>query len=348
MEKKFTVILICICMCIILISCKESDSKSDREIVINSRVNCTITVPKSDENREIEVFWQASFYQLYVNKEMYQALDGRLFTYTVGETAELTGENVELLNGSTVYITLYDMSELADEYYYSSLANAYYQGYMGENKLADSDLTEKITDIVGKYVDNARVVAVNFVADGFCFDKNVKVESLYIPELDFNFSMVNLSVDTVEIPDDVEVSDEIIDSSSFGGMFADSHIAKYNFLPINGTATEDIAKIWVESANTCCEVITEENHTKYEATDVIYGSIYTEQKETDYKKGSTVGLEYTYAFEDNLVDNSDTTIASLIVKTELADGRQVWSFVYQPSVILGEYLFLDVVDEEIE
>lgn len=347
MKKIFTFILICICIMLAGCNNKDNDTSSGKELVINSKVNCTITVPKSDENREIEVLWQVSFYQTYANKEMYQALDDRVFTYTVGEDAELIGENVELLNGAIVYISQFNMSELADEYYYSNLANAYYQVYMGGNEPVDSKLQEEIKDIVAKYVDNTKVVSANLVVGG-TFEKDVKVESLYIPELEFNFPIENLSIETVEIPDDVEISDEIIDSSSGGGMYADSHIAKYNFLPINGTAMEDINRISVESANSYCEVLTEENYKKYEETDVIYGSIYTKQKETDYKKGSNIGLEYTYAFEDSIVDNSDTTIASLIVKTELADGRQVWSFVYQPSVILGEYLFLDVVDEEIE
>ncbi len=344
---KKIVTFICIGMCMLLAGCRESDTKTDREIVINSKVNCTITVPKSDENRDIEVFWQTMFYQTYVNKDMYPALDDIQLEYTVGENAELTGENVDLLNGAIVYITQTDMSELADEYYYSRLANAYYQGYMGGTELVDSALLEKITDIVEQYVDNAKVVSVHLVVDA-CFDKNVRVESLHIPELGFDFRMDNLSIETIEIPDDVEISDEIIDLASFDRIYADSHIAKYNYISIDGTATEDIKTISVESANSCCEVITEENHTRYEEEDVLYGSIYTKQKETDYKKDSTVALEYTYAFENGLVDNSDTTMASLIVKTDLADGRQVWSFVYQPSFVQGEYLFLDVVDEEIE
>ncbi len=346
---KKTLAFVLICMCMLLAGCKDSDSKEDREIVINSRVNCTVTVPKSDENRKMEVFWQTSFYQTYINKELYPVLDDRNFTYTVGEDAELTGDNVELLNGATINISQYDMSELVDEYYYYRLADAYYQGYMGGNEPVNSEVQDKITDIVSKYVDKAKVVSVNFVVDS-CFDRDVKVESLYIPELDFEFLMDNLRIETVEIPNDVKVSyiDEVVDSASWGGMFADSHIAKYNFYPIMGTVVANIGKISVESANTCCEVITAENHKRYEQTDVLYAPIYTKQKESDYKKDSTIELEYYYAFADKLVENSDTTIASLIVKTELSDGGQIWCFVYPQSIIQGEFLLLDIVDEEMK
>lgn len=346
---KKIIAFILICMSMLLAGCRDSNVDADREIVINSRVNCTITVPKSDENRKMEVFWQESFYQTYVNKEMYQILDGREFTYTVGEDAELTGDNVELLHGATINISQYDMNELIYDNYYSDLANTYYQGYMGGNEPVDSELQEKITNIASKYVDKTKVVVANLVVDG-CFDKDVKVESLYIPELDFEFPMDKLLIETVEVPDDVEVSyiDEVIELNSGGGMFADSHIAKYNFYPIDGIALADISKISVESANTCCEVINADNHKRYEEADALSVSIYTKQKETDYKKDSAVELEYYYAFVDKLVENSDTTIASLIVKTELADGRQVWSFEYQPSVIRGEFLLLDIVDEEMK
>lgn len=347
MKKIFAIMLICMSM--LLAGCKGSNADNDKEIVINSRVNCTITVPKSDENRKMEVFWQASFYQTYVNKEMYQALDGRELTYTVGDNAELTGDNVELLNGASVYITQCDMKELIYDNYYNDLANTYYQIYMGGNEPVDSELQEEITDIASKYVDKAKVVVANLVVSG-CFDKDVKVEELYIPELGFTFPMDNLSIETIEIPDDVEVSyiDDVIELNSGGGMFADSHIAKYNFYPIDGTALADISKISVESANTCCEVINAENHKKYEQADALSMPIYTKQKETDYKKDSAINLEYYYAFADKLVENSDTTMASLIVKTEQADGRQVWSFEYQPSVIRGEFLLLDIVDEEMK
>lgn len=56
--------------------------------------------------------------------------------------------------------------------------------------------------------------------------------------------MDKLLIETVEVPDDVEVSyiDEVIELNSGGGMFADSHIAKYNFYPIDGIALAVSAK----------------------------------------------------------------------------------------------------------
>ncbi|MBP3326940.1 MAG: hypothetical protein J6L77_11040 [Coprococcus sp.] len=347
MKKIIAFILICVSM--LLAGCKDSNADIDREIVINSRVNCTITVPKSDENRKMEVFWQLDFYQIYVNKELYPALEGKSLTYRVGEDAELTGDNVEQLHGATINISQYDMSEMANDNYFSDLADEYYQEYMDGKEPADSKLQKRITDIISKCIDKAKVVSVNFVVDG-CFDRDVKVKSLYIPELGFDFPMDDLRIETIEIPDNVEFSyiDEVVDSASWGGMVAGNHIAKYNFYSIDGTALADISKISVESANTCCEVITAENHKKYEEADALSVPIYVKQKETDYKKDSTVNLEYCYAFANKLVENSDTTIASLIVKTELADGRQIWSFEYPLSLVWDRYLLLDIVDEEMK
>jgi hypothetical protein len=151
----------------------------------------------------------------------------------------------------------------------------------------------------------------------------------------------------MDIPENVEVDDEGLEYTASGGVYSDSWISRYNCLMLDANVTADIESLEVESANDVCEIINDDNIDTYRDIDDYVDSVYAGNNKSSYKEGDVLSAEYTYAFDDSLINDNANLVASFIVKIKLADGTEHWDFEYQPSVVSEQYLMTNILHQEL-
>jgi len=295
------------------------------EYVVDSKTNYHITVPYNEKD-----WFSVSVYRIYNGEEDYSTKLKAKDKFTVGTDAVLTGENMDVLNGMEVVVSQMDFVEPED--YLDNLAHLYGQEYgeLDEDGEVNTSIKSKLRKNIDKYSKNAKVLCI-IVSYWGELTENVKIEQLSIPELNLTFDFDSFEIETIEVPDGVQVSEEgIIDYySAQSGFFMTIGRSGSAYKPILGKALTDIKSLTVESAN--------------------YDCIMVEETEYSFRENEEIQVDFSYLYNDSYIDweNSDGVVASLITKIVTEDGREVWEFHQQPSYVAPEYLLQEMIFEEI-
>lgn len=315
---------------------------------IDSVVDYSIHVPKSTEQNEYKVFFNAPFYRVCIGDDNDMETLLERDSYEIGEEVQLIGENVEMLNGTDVTIHATRLKDCInyDDYCFRM---AYYYGIQNLNKgyeeAVDDDVLGSFRKIISNINDDYILITVNINFNGCIYD-NIKIENIDIPSLGFQFDFGNFSISTFDFADgDIEDSDNaVIDySEGLGGIFADAALSNIGYVEIAGDVKKDIESISVKSLDDAVTVITADNYSMYTELMDTYGILYEKHPE-GLEKGSAISEKYSYVCND-IEDQADAKMSNILVRYSLKDGRVFNKFVYQPRVVDGPYLLSKVVDE---
>ncbi len=315
---------------------------------IDSTVDYLINVPKSNEQNQYEIFFNAPFYRVCLgdDKDMEMLLERD--SYEIGEEVQLTGENVEMLNGTDVMIHAMRLKDCIDYDDYC-FRMAYYYGIKNLNKgyedAVDDDVLESIREIISNINDDYILVTVNINFNGCIYD-NIEIKNIEIPSLGFQFDFKNFLISTFEFTGgDIEDADNaVVDyNAGLGGLFADAALSDIGYVEIAGDVKKDIESISVKPLNDAITVITAENYSVFADLEDTYGILY-EKRPEGYEKGSVISEKYSYVCNDT-EDYADAKMSNILVSYNLKDGTVFNKFVYQPRVVDGPYLISRIVDE---
>lgn len=311
---------------VLLVGC-STGVHNDSEMVekyscINSVVEYSIKAPKSTEQNKYEIFFNAPFYRVCLGDDKDIELLTERDSYEIGEEVQLTGENVEMLNGTDVTIHAARLKECS-------------------NYNVPGVIVPNVND---EYI----VIGVNLNFNGCIYD-NVEIKSLEIPSLEFQFDFKNFSISTFDFAEgDIEDADNaVIDySSGNGGIFANAALSDIGYVEIEGNVREDIESINIKSLDDAVTVITADNYSMYTELMDTYGILYEKHPE-GYEKGSAISERYSYVCND-AGEHADAKMSNILISYKLKDGTVFNKFVYQPRVVDGPYLISGIVDEHIQ
>lgn len=349
--RRRTVLMAAICAMTVLVTGCSNGKKVSEGQGFTAKGNYVYTVPKSTDSNKYSVDINASFYQLVYGDEGYDegAYDSAYDTdYEVGDDIEISGDNVEQLDGASVEVSVYDFEDDLSDDYYDNLSEAYNEKY-------SEDISAKeCKKIINKYKKDLKILRVTLSFSGCIYD-DVSIDEIENPDDGQWISVDNFKIEAMDIPDDVKVDEGALTYLSDFGDSIDGQASKYCQLILNADVTADIDSLEVVSANDLCAVINDDNIDSYRALDEDFE--YVENDKNSYKKGDEIKDEYTYAFDDSLIgDNTDTAsnddsfvsnnatlVASIIVKTKLADGTENWDFFYPQEITEPHYLAVNLI-----
>lgn len=351
MKKHMTVLLLCTAMVISVTGCGTSTGEVEQEYF--SRVNYTYNIPcKEGESNEFHI--SAPFYKVYMGDDRYSDILGNdTLEYKIGIDVNLIGKNTEKIEGGSVDVAQFKLSDLVDKGAYvnelTRLEHTVY-GIWNEENAFD---TEKIRSIVNGFYSDTYVMSFTMSCEGQ-IDDDIEISKMEIKELGLEYSFDNFKLCSYKVPKDVILEPSLDDDEmpishnvGFDGMITCTELSGPYSCFMEGTANEDISKLTVQSILDGCEVINEDNYKKYEEYSKEYVGLYKEQKEENYKKGEKIDLSYDYIFDKEETEGYDAVMANLLLKIETAAGREVWCFGEQLSIVTGEYLLFPMVHEEL-
>ena len=324
-----------------------------KEVNVVSKVDCRITVP-IDEEKQVPVYFYIPFYYLYTGTDCYSDKLASQHVFEIGKDAELTGNNVELLRGGTVTVSQVSFGEEIgegpdEESYYSKLAQHYAACFDGHDS-DDEKLKEQVREIAERYTKDGKILSFQLAFQGEV-KENVSVQSLKIPALNgIEISFDQLSIETAALPENVDIvsSEGVFEYTSFGGASYGAVIAKVEPTFVGGKVLKDLAGIQLVSLNDVCEVVTQDNKTRYADLEPAYGA-FAVPVPAGYTAGNSVELDYTFVMKDEqaALDLQDVRMASFARVFELENGEVYWSLAYEPIVRDSSFLLLHVIDSEL-
>ena len=168
--------------------------------------------------------------------------------------------------------------------------------------------------------------------------------------MNFKFDFENFKVHVCNFPENAEIdTGKVVEYDAAGGLFAGRGISKTGWTEIRGTVREELKAIEVLSLNELCTVIDEKNYAEYENYETEYGPLDVWSTMADCKKGEKLEILSTYIFDGiEDLEEYDAVAASLLSKCVMADGREVWYLIYQPSVVEGKYVLASRYKELVE
>ena len=341
MKKSLLVILL---SGLFLTGCSQKQAES---ILFDSNVNCTISVPRSDD-REIPVEFQVPFCQLYSGDDMYSEFLADGSDLVVGEDVILSGKNVECLNGAEVLLSQYSFSECIKDNYYEKLSASYGTTYLGMDYLSatDAGFVKKVKKMVSPYEKNAFIVSALLQFSG-CISDDVVIEKLTIPDMEFEYDFKHFTIETFDVPGDVKTAydEEVIDWTSNGGLLVGSVLEPSGYALIGGVSNVDIKGMSIESSNEVCTVVNKDNYLNYADISEDFAGICEAQKLEGYKAGEEIDLEFDYVFSEfdqELID-ADVVMASLIVKIQDESDNMYWDYLYEVNASDGPFLMMKLL-----
>lgn len=340
MRKIISVIL----MVGILMSLFGCGTGKDDAVDIQSDVDVRITVPKSEDNK-YPVFIQIPFFRLYSLKDQYSDVLSIKSEFEIGTDVMLEGINTDVLRGATLSINQYDFKDVIDDNYYNVLTRYYGAYYLGldEKSEVGEELLESVKSALKPHVGNTKVLSFLLSYYGG-ISEDVRIESLYVSELDLKFTFDNFAIETFEIPENVTFGDgtEFIDGSIVSGIQVGPSIEKNaGYACVTGEVLTDISNIALESLNNVCVIVDEKENERLKQEGYLY-DFYKEQKLENLKKGENIDLEFGYILQENQDEllSKDTIVLSLETKIHDSNGDEYSIFKYQPYSVDSAYLML--------
>ena len=273
-------------------------------------------------------------------------------TFTVGQDAELSGVNVDQLNGATIYIREHELSEYAHGEYYRNIFRRLsdLQGETPEKNLfGDLRLRDvaNVRNALKGYVANGKILYCNFAFDG-TITKDVRIDTLKIASIDYEVAFDSFHITPLAIPKDQteEVFGAYIKHGR-GGALGDSVMSQLDYCAIKGTAQSAIREIRLEAVNDSCIVLDDSNYKEYAEFCGDYDPGTMDSKRTGpFGIDDQFYIEFAYlnfgkAREE--FEKYDAMVSCLRYVITLEDGTELNSYIYQTSIRAPEYALVHLL-----
>ena len=310
------------------------------DFLIDSKNYFEIGVPSGSN-----VFFQAEWSRVsthdYVKDPNFNA-----WLYTVGQEAELTGVNIDQLEGATIYIREHELSEYAHGEYYRNIfrelsdlqGKTPEKNLMGDLRMRD---VAKVRNALKGYVANGKILVCNFAFDGV-ITEDVRIDTLKIASIDYEVAFDSFHITPLAIPKDQteEVFGTYIEHG-WSGALEDSVMSQLDYCAIKGTAKSFIREIRLEAVNDSCIVLDDTNYKEYAEFCGDYNDSTMNSKRTGpFGNGDQIYIEFAYlnfgkAREE--FEKYDAMVSCLRYVITLEDGTELNSYTYRSSARAPQY-----------
>lgn len=319
------------------------------DFLIDSKNYFEIGVPAGSK-----VFFQALWYRISGHEYMTEhSMDFQ--TYTVGQDAELTGRNVDQLQGATISVSEQNLKDQINSYYYRDILLEL-NHLQGTNPARNQEGNLRFQDIakvwyaLNGYVQKAKVLSFNL---GFYGEitKEIQIDSIRIDSIHYQATFDSFHITPLAIPENRtgDIYDQL-DSGSFGGVLLYSSMSQAGYCFIEGVAKTAIRDIRVEGVNDSCVVLDETNYSDFkEYSDYFFEQTTNGRYAGPFAKGDEINLEYDYVCLGKTAEEFkqyDSAIACLRYIFTLDDGTELNGYSYQSSVIAPEYALVHLLWNE--
>ncbi len=319
------------------------------EFQIDSKNYFEIGVPSGSN-----VFFQAEWYRVsthdYVQDPHFNA-----WLYTVGQEAELTGVNTDQLEGATIYIREYELSEYAHGEYYRNIfrqlsdlqGTTPEKNFFGDLRMRD---VAKVRNALKGYVANGKILFCNFAFDG-TITKDVRIDTLKIASIDYEVAFDSFHITPLAIPkDQTEAVFGTYIKYGWGGALGDSGMSQLDYCAIKGITKSFIHEIRLEAVNDSCIVLDDSNYKEYAAFCGDYNDSTMDSRRTGpFGNDEQFYIEFAYlnfgkAREE--FEKYDAMVSCLRYVIALEDGTELNSYLYQSSIRAPEYKLVTLLLNE--
>lgn len=267
-------------------------------------------------------------------------------TYIVGQDAELTGMNVDQLQGASITVTERNLKDQINTYYYRDIFLEL-NHLRGTKPARNQEGNLRLRDIANVwyalhgYAQKAKVLSFNLGFHGV-ITKDVQIDSIRIDSIQYQAAFDSFHITPLAIPknqtDDIY---ELLDSGSFGGVNLYSTMSQAGYGSLEGVAKAAIRDIQVEGVNDSCVVLDKTNYSDFvEYTDSFFEQTINGRDAGPFAKGDEIHLEYDYVYLGTAPEEFkqyDSAIACLRYIVTLEDGTELNSYVYPTSLRAPEY-----------
>lgn len=346
MKKLVVLALAAVVIISLLIGCVKP---APADFLIDSKNYFEIGVPYNSK-----VWFQAPWYRISGREYMTDhSMDFQ--TYTVGQDAELTGMNVDQLQGATITVSERNLKDQVNAYYYRDifLVLNHLRGTKParnrQGNLRLQDIANVWYALTG-YVQKAKVLSFNLGFHGE-ITKEVQIDSIRIASIQYQATFDSFHITPLAIPEN-RTGDiyEQLDSGSFGGVSLYSSMSQAGYCLIEGTAKTAIRDIRVEGVNDSCVVLDKTNYSDFKKySDNFFEQTINGRNAGPFAKGDEIYLEYDYVYLRKTPEefkHYDSAIACLRYIFTLDDGTELNGYSYQSSVIAPEYALVHLLWNE--
>jgi len=346
MKKLVVLALAAVVIISLLIGCVKP---APADFLIDSKNYFEIGVPYNSK-----VWFQAPWYRISGREYMTDhSMDFQ--TYTVGQDAELTGMNVDQLQGATITVSERNLKDQVNAYYYRDifLVLNHLRGTKParnrQGNLRLQDIANVWYALTG-YVQKAKVLSFNLGFHGE-ITKEVQIDSIRIASIQYQATFDSFHITPLAIPEN-RTGDiyEQLDSGSFGGVSLYSSMSQAGYCLIEGTAKTAIRDIRVEGVNDSCVVLDKTNYSDFKKySDNFFEQTINGRNAGPFAKGDEIYLEYDYVYLRKTPEefkHYDSAIACLRYIFTLDDGTELNGYSYQSSVIAPEYALVHLLCNE--
>lgn len=321
--KKLGLVFISLLICLSAFTgCNKEPGVIEKEYDLKS--NMIYYAPVQDGKGIEEYGFEATFYKFCLGDPVYaDRMDGHVFYYA-GDDAILTGTNVDALDGASIELGYYDYEDawegeeeyrkMREEHFYAMFKDDY------QNKAELDETVKKATDLAMEYYPKAQCIDVNLTFNG-PLAKNVTIEKIEIPSIDFVIEIDSFEVKTFELPENV--------IPCFNGV-TQNLPATLKSYGLGGTP------YYTEGYNSAVMISEESTFTLGTANREILSVeakpltefIYIEGKngKTHFKKGEEFKLSFDYRFDEDVVEDVASVCGSVVLKVRTMDGKEYWYF----------------------
>lgn len=340
MKKHVVFALAALTVLLMLTGCAKPAPK---EFLIDSKNYFEIGVPSGSK-----VFFQAPWYRVST-QDYLEDSGSNAREFTVGQDAELSGVNVDQLNGAHITVRENDLSECVNTDYYKNIALQSFllQGITPERNLAGdvrSRDVAKVRNALKGYVAHGKILSLNLSFYGE-ITKDVQIDSISINSIYYHASFDSFHITPLAIPDNQsDVIYEKYITGGDGGLLSGPSMSQSGYCLVEGAAQSAIRNIRVEAVNDSCVVLDQTNYREFAAyCDTFSESTMNGQKAGPFRNGDAINLEFAYLYLGKTPEEFkqyDSAIACLRYIYTLEDGTELNSYIYQTSLLEPEYVLV--------
>jgi hypothetical protein len=335
------IILILLLLC----SCTPEDKPFSPAIHLDSRVFFNLAVPLNTD-----ISFQLVWYR--IRSKITDDLEDA--QWTVGNEAELQGENTDQMDGATVTVTRRNLQDLVDESYYQTILMEENYVY-GTHQLNDEKqrpvmpshaAIQLAQQLLKNYIENGEVLIFSLSFDGF-ISCEVNVDRIEIKAIQYTVLFDHFKIaPAARQPSSMIIPDRIFHPAASGSILVGPSLSKCGYCFIEGEALQDIKEIRILSLNDACTIVSRDNYLEYER--LCETKFDITQKMTDFQADSPISIECDYVMNNDgetPIKMFDVAVASLATEFILPNDQQVYSYLYQTSMRAPEYALVHVLHD---
>ena len=321
--RRMISLLLCMIVCAgILTGCDKDPGVIETEYDL--KTNIVYYAPVKDGKGIEDYGFEATFYKFYLGDPVYaDRMDGNVFYYA-GEDAILTGTNVDALDGASIELHYYNYRDTWDsrEDYRKMREENFYEMYKDtySSKAELDEAVKKATDLAMEYYPKAQSVMVNLVFKG-PLAKDVKIEKIEVPSIDFAIEIDSFEVKTFELPENVVpcfngVGEKLPVTLKEYGVGGTPYYAEGYNAPVMLSEESDVTRGVANREITRIEAVS--------LTDFLH--VEGKNSNTHFLKGEEFLLKFDYGFDEEAIENVASVCGSVVLKVKATGDKEYWYF----------------------